>query len=282
MQNGCVVFVELFCDGGQRERSEFSGEIHGDLSREGNIGGPALAGHVGDADVVIIGDNFLNLIDGDRGAGFLRKERTQQRISQLDGHEIRFVIGHCQIINQLQQSAFEATDVGFYFAGKMLQDRITEFDCVILLLLTQDGNAGLEVRRLNIDRQTAFEPGNEAFFEAADFAWRTVGGENDLLMSIIEGIEGMEEDFLESFLAGEEVDVINQQDIDVSEVLPEFRKGFTVQGVDIEVAEFFAEEIFDFGAFVILADSLSDGLQQVCFSQAGGAVNEEGIVNGSR
>lgn len=282
MQNGRMVFAELFCDSRQRERGEFSGEIHGDLSREGNISGSAFAAHIGDTDVVIIGHNFLNLIDGDRGTGFFRKERTQQRIGQLKGHEIRFVIGYCQIINQLQQSALEATDIGFDFAGEMLQNRIAEFDSVILLLLAQNSNTGFEIWRLDIDGQAAFKAGNEAFFESADFAGWAVGGENDLLMSIIECIEGMEEDFLESFFSGEEVDIINQQDIDASEVVSEIRQGFAVECIDVEVAEFLAEEVFDFGAFFILADGLCDGLEQVCFSQAGGAVNKEGVVNGSR
>lgn len=277
-----MIFAELFCDGWQRERCEFSGKIHSDLPWESNISGSAFAVHIGETDVVIIGYDLLDLIDGDGGTGFLRKEGTQQRIGQLDGHKIRFVIGDRQIINQLQQSSFETTYVRFDFAGKVLQDRITEFDRVIILLLAQNGNAGFDIRRLNIDGQAAFKAGYEAFFEPANLAWRPVGGQDDLLMRIIESIEGMEEDFLQSFFSGEEMHIIDQQDIDTAKVVSEIRQGFVVEGIDIEVAEFLTEEIFDFGAFLILANCLRDRLQQVGFPEAGGAVDEKRVVNSSR
>ena len=58
----------------------------------------------------------------------------------------------------------------------MLQNRIIEFNRVILLLLTQNGNAGFEIRGLDVDSQTTFKTGNEAFFESADFAGGPIRG----------------------------------------------------------------------------------------------------------
>ena len=76
----------------------------------------------------------------------------------------------------------------------------------------------------------------------------------------------MEEDFLEAFLAGKEMDVINQQDIDTAKVISEIRQSFAVQSVDVKVAEFLAEQVFDLGTFFILTDSLCDCLQQMRFT----------------
>lgn len=92
----------------------------------------------------------------------------------------------------------------------------------------------------------------------------------------------MEEDFLESFLAGEEVDIINQQNIDVAEMVAEIRQGFPVQGIDVQIAEFLTEQILDFGLFYLLADGLGNGLQQMSLAKAGRTMDEKRIVNRSR
>ena len=71
IQNGRMILLNCSAMAGN-ECGEFSGEMRGDLPRGAMLAG-LRAAHIRDADVAIIGHNFLNLIDGDRGAGFLRK-----------------------------------------------------------------------------------------------------------------------------------------------------------------------------------------------------------------
>jgi hypothetical protein len=50
-------------------------------------------------------------------------------------------------------------------------------------------------------------------FESLDFAGRAVAGQDDLFSGFVQGVEGVEELLLDSFLAGEEVDIVDQQDV---------------------------------------------------------------------
>jgi hypothetical protein len=76
-----------------------------------------------------------------------------------------------------------------------------------------DRGAGLEFRRLDRDRQTPSEAGFQPFFEPRDFLRIAIAGEDHLLLSLEQRIERVEELFLRTFLAGEELDVVDQQRI---------------------------------------------------------------------
>ena len=41
--------------------------------------------------------------------------------------------------------------------------------------------------------------------------WETVGGEDDLLACLVQGVEGVEELLLGALLAGEELDIVDDQ-----------------------------------------------------------------------
>ena len=84
---------------------------------------------------------------------------------------------------------------------------------MICAFLLQNGQAHFDVRRLQVGDQTPFEARDEAMLEVLDFAGRTVAGQDDLLVRFVQGVEGVEEFLLNAFLAGEELDVVDQQHI---------------------------------------------------------------------
>ena len=75
---------------------------------------------------------------------------------------------------------------------------------------TQNRDAGLQFGRLDVGDQTPFEPRTQPVFKCRKlFRW-AVRGDDDLLVGVVQGVEGMEELFLDTFLAFDELDVVDQ------------------------------------------------------------------------
>ena len=85
VEHGAVVAAaEGFADGVERAFGHLAREIHGDLAREGDVFRAAFAGHVGQADVKMLGDSFLDDFDADGEPAFLVEDFAQQTFDHLD------------------------------------------------------------------------------------------------------------------------------------------------------------------------------------------------------
>ncbi len=93
---------------------------------------------------------------------------------------------------------------------------IGNVDPVDLHLLSQNGDPGFQVGRLDVCDQTPLEPGPEPGLERGDIARRPVGGDHDLPAGLVERVEGVEELLLDPLLALEELDVVDQEDVVVA------------------------------------------------------------------
>src|SRR5215467_4716149 len=78
----------------------------------------------------------------------------------------------------------------------------------------EDRDAGLELRRLDRDRESPAESGLQPLLEALDFLGVAVAAQDHLVLAFQQLVEGMEELLLRALLAGEELDVIDQQRIE--------------------------------------------------------------------
>ena len=94
-------------------------------------------------------------------------------------------------------------------------------DAVALGLVAQDGEAGLEVGRLDVGDQAPLEPAAQALLQRRDGVGHAVGGDDDLLVGAVEGVERVEELLLEAFLALDELDVVDQQHVDLAVPAPQ-------------------------------------------------------------
>ena len=83
-------------------------------------------------------------------------------------------------------------------------------DLLGLCLLAQDGFARLEVGRLDVGEQAPFEPRAQPRLERLDLLGRPVARDDELLLRLVERVEGVEELFLSLFLALEKLDVVDQ------------------------------------------------------------------------
>src|SRR5690606_14006839 len=83
-------------------------------------------------------------------------------------------------------------------------------------LLAQDRDTRLEVGRLDVGDETPLEAVAEPVLERLEELGRTVGGQHDLLVGVVQCVEGVEELLLRLRLALEELDVIDQQYVDIA------------------------------------------------------------------
>ena len=90
-----------------------------------------------------------------------------------------------------------------------------DLEVVLLLLLPQDGDPVLEVGLADVGHHAPLEAAHQPGLEAGDLLGRPVGGQDDLLVALVERVEGVEELFLGRFLAFEEVHVVHQEEVDV-------------------------------------------------------------------
>ena len=149
-------------------------------------------------------------------------------------------------------------------------------------LVLEDRDARLEVRCLDVGDQTALEARAQPVFELLDFARRAVGRQDDLLVGDVQGIEGVEELFLRALLAGEELDIVDHQDVDGPVLLAEELGLAFLDGADDLVGELFTRDIEHAHLGVVLQHAVADGVHEVGLAEADAAVHEERVVDLAR
>ena len=142
----------------------------------------------------------------------------------------------------------------------------------------EDRDAGFQFRRLDRDRETPAEARFQPFFQAFDLLRITVARQDDLLLAFEQRVERVEELFLRAVLAGEELDVVDQQRIERA-----IRGLEIVDRVVLERFHHVADEtlgvhVGDARALVAAADHVADGMHQVRLAQAHAAVDEQRVV----
>lgn len=95
----------------------------------------------------------------------------------------------------------------------------------------------------------------------------------------MKGVEGVEELLLGAVLPGQELDVVDEQDVDGAVARPEVRGAVLLDGGDHLVHELLGGDIGHLGrSAVALADGVSDGLHEVRLAQPHASVQEERVV----
>ncbi|MNQ78314.1 hypothetical protein D3C85_932220 [compost metagenome] len=150
------------------------------------------------------------------------------------------------------ERAFQLTDVGANALGNEERGIVRQLDFGLIGLLHQDRHAGFQLRRLDRYGQAPAKAGFEAFFKAFDFFRVAVTGENDLLATFKQGVEGVEKLFLGTLLAGEELNVIDQQRIHRTVEAFELVDRVQLQGLDHVRHETLGMQVHHLGIRVLL------------------------------
>ena len=149
-------------------------------------------------------------------------------------------------------------------------------------LALDDGHAGLEIRRLDIGGQAPLKAGAQALFQALDLLGRAVGCDDDLLVGVVQGVEGVEELFLGGLLARNELDIVHQQQVGHAVLHPEVLGAARADGGDQLVGELLTGHVHDDEIGVGALDLGLDGRQQMGLAQTGATVDEQRVVGAGR
>jgi len=146
----------------------------------------------------------------------------------------------------------------------------------------QDRRAGFEIRGFDRYRQAPPQAGFQPRFEVLHLARITVAGEDDLLLAVEQGIEGVEELFLRAVLAGKKLDIVNQQGAGGAIVLLE-----CFDTVMSECLYHFADKAFGMqikhpGGSVLFVNQVARRMQQMSLAQSCAAVKQQGVIGHPR
>ena len=227
----------------------------------------------------MLGNTFLDVLDGNDRAPLLVQHVLEQTLDGVGSHRLA---GEGLVGGHANQRALKAADVGADALGQETHHFIGQINTEGDSLVSQDGQSRLEIRRLHVGDQTPLEPGNQAVLEVLDFIGRPVAGHHDLLVSLLQGVERVEEFLLDAFLAGEKLDIINQEDIGVAVGASELGQVVVLNRLNVLVGKFLRRKIGDLQLWVFHQDIVADGVQQMCFAQPHSAVKEQWIVRAPR
>ena len=132
--------------------------------------------------------------------------------------------------------------------------------------------------RLDGGGKAHLEATQQPFLEGVDLVGWPVAGEQDLSAGLVDRVERVEELFLEALLAGEELDVVDQEDVDFPVALLELGQRPVSDRFDEAVHELLARDVPHSKTRVLVGHIGGDGAQEVRLAEAGGAVDEQGVV----
>ncbi len=107
-----------------------------------------------------------------------------------------------------------------------------------------------------------------------NFFGKFIRGDDDLFMRFVEGIEGMKKLFLSSFFTGDELDIIEDQNVDVSEFLLKLVHLVASERRDQFVHERLRTEIDDFQGGSLGHGLMPDGVYQMSLAETDPAIDE--------
>src|SRR5271156_1943876 len=110
-------------------------------------------------------------------------------------------------------------------------------------LFPENRHPRLDIRGLQFGCQTALEAGNKPLLQIVNLARRTITRKHDLLAPIEERIKGVEELFLGTFFAGQEMYIIDQENIGLAVALSKSDQHIMLDRVDELVGESFTGKV---------------------------------------
>ena len=129
--------------------------------------------------------------------------------------------GKRSVGHQANQRAFELADIRFDRPRDVFGDVIGQMDVFVIRFLLQDGDFRFEVGHLDIGDQAPLEARAQPLFDGGNFLGRAIGGDHDLLLLIVESVEGVEKFFLSALARGDELDVVHHQDVHIAKAVAE-------------------------------------------------------------
>ena len=132
--------------------------------------------------------------------------------------------------------------------------------------------------RGQVGDESPLEPAAETFLEGEDRLRWPIAREDDLLAVLVDRVERVEELLLRPFLVGDELDVVDEEEVDPSIAGTELVDLALLDRGDEFVRELLARRIDDPLARELGDDLVADRMHQVGLAEAHAAVQEERVV----
>ena len=270
-----VPAAEFLADVLHAHAGDLTQYVDGGAAGGGDIAVALGAADVGGAHVVGAAHLADDLLDGDGH----RLGLVQNILDGILGHaDHRFDAFQHVVGVQLLDRALQLPDVVLQMVRDELGHIVGDVQPQQFRLAPDDGHPGLKIGRLDIGGQAPLEPGAQTFLQALDLLGGTVAGQHDLLVGLVQGVEGVEELLLGALLARDELDIVHQQHVGLPVLVPELLGGAGPDGGDDLVGELFTGNVDNVEIRMVLADLDLDGVQQVGLAQTALAVDEQRIV----
>ncbi len=161
--------------------------------------------------------------------------------------------------------SFELADVIEDVLGDEKGDFLGDAESLLFGFMLQDGDAGFQVGNADMCDKAPFHPRDHALGEF-ELPGGFVACDDDLFALVDQAFKCVAEFFFEIQSALQELDIVDEQDIEraIKSLHPIHR--LVAQIVDEVVDEPFCRDAMDAQFFVMLADIVSDRMQQMCFS----------------
>ena len=114
--------------------------------------------------------------------------------------------------------------------------------------------------------------------KSAQLFGRAVAGDDDLLHALVQRVEGVEELLLGALLAGEKLNVVDEQHVDVAELVAEAGHLVVADRVDHLVGELLTADVADGGMGLATLHVVADGVHEMGLAHPDAAVEEERVV----
>ena len=152
--------------------------------------------------------------------------------------------------------------------GDEVQDIIGNcvFEVIDLRLLPENRDAVLEVGLRDVGDHPPLKATDEAGLEAGNFRGWAIAGEDDLPARFVHGVEGVKELFLCRFLAAEEVDVVDEEQVRLAVAATEIVHRATGNRRDDIVRELLGTDVHHPAGGIAAQDFVRDGLHEVGFA----------------
>ena len=161
--------------------------------------------------------------------------------------------------------------------GEELHHLLRYSHAALLGLRLQDAEAQFVGRRVQIGNQPPAEARAHALLQPFEVGGRFVGGDHDLAILIDQRVEGVEEFFLRRFLAADELDIVDHQQIDRAELLLEVHRRLEAQCADELVHELLGREVDDLALAGMPANVPGHGMHQMGLAEADPAIEKQRV-----
>ena len=146
------------------------------------------------------------------------------------------------------------------------------------MTFAMNASTSSKIGRLNVGEQSPFKARAQARLERLNFFRRTIARNNQLLLRLVQRVEGVKELFLGLFLAFEKLDIVDQQYVDVPIAVAELDRLIVLDRDDEFVGELLARDVHDVGVRIARQHAVADRVHKMGFAEANPAVQKQWII----